>query len=130
MAHFDSDHVDDDGERWDEPDAKRRQLCQEDRADTDGTDWTRPMDRALELAARGPGSSRCNPNPRVGCVIVSDDTVVGEGITTGRALPMPRSRRCATPGMPRVVQLPSSPWNRATIPDVPVHAPRRSSRQV
>ena len=42
MAHFDSDHVDDDGERGDEPDAKRRQLCQEDRADTDGTDWTRP----------------------------------------------------------------------------------------
>ncbi|MEA5633804.1 MAG: hypothetical protein R5N92_05815, partial [Cutibacterium granulosum] len=84
MAHFDSDHVDDDGERWDAPDVRRRQLCHEDRVDTDGADdWTRPMDRALELAARGPGSGRCNPNPRVGCVIVSDDTVVGEGYHHG-----------------------------------------------
>ncbi|MEA5637818.1 MAG: hypothetical protein R5N76_06680, partial [Cutibacterium granulosum] len=84
MAHFDSDHVDDDGERGDESDVRRRRLRHEDRVDTDGADdWTRPMDRALELAARGPGSGRCNPNPRVGCVIVSDDTVVGEGYHHG-----------------------------------------------
>lgn len=35
------------------------------------------MRRALELAARGIG--RTSPNPAVGCVVVADDTVVGEG---------------------------------------------------
>lgn len=36
-----------------------------------------PMARALELAARGLWST--DPNPRVGCVIVRDGRVVGEG---------------------------------------------------
>ena len=35
------------------------------------------MARALELAARGKASS--HPNPRVGCVLVRDDEIVGEG---------------------------------------------------
>ncbi len=35
------------------------------------------MSRALELAARGLYTT--DPNPRVGCIIVSDDQVVGEG---------------------------------------------------
>jgi diaminohydroxyphosphoribosylaminopyrimidine deaminase/5-amino-6-(5-phosphoribosylamino)uracil reductase len=45
------------------------------------TDWTeadhRHMARALELAARGLYST--DPNPRVGCVLVKDGAVVGEG---------------------------------------------------
>ena len=35
------------------------------------------MLRALELAARGLCTT--DPNPRVGCVLVRDDRVVGEG---------------------------------------------------
>jgi len=35
------------------------------------------MGRALELAARGQG--QVEPNPMVGCVIVNDGEVVGEG---------------------------------------------------
>ena len=35
------------------------------------------MKRALELAARG--LYTCDPNPRVGCVLVNDDKIVGEG---------------------------------------------------
>jgi diaminohydroxyphosphoribosylaminopyrimidine deaminase/5-amino-6-(5-phosphoribosylamino)uracil reductase len=37
------------------------------------------LDRALELAERGRGTTR--PNPVVGAVLVRDSTVVGEGIT-------------------------------------------------
>ncbi len=35
------------------------------------------MARALQLAARG--RNGCHPNPRVGCVLVRDDRIVGEG---------------------------------------------------
>ena len=35
------------------------------------------MQRALELAARGQGAVA--PNPMVGCVIVKDDAIIGEG---------------------------------------------------
>ncbi|NLC10148.1 MAG: riboflavin biosynthesis protein RibD, partial [Gammaproteobacteria bacterium] len=35
------------------------------------------MARALQLAAQGLYST--HPNPRVGCVIVKDGTIVGEG---------------------------------------------------
>ncbi|MEM7110385.1 MAG: bifunctional diaminohydroxyphosphoribosylaminopyrimidine deaminase/5-amino-6-(5-phosphoribosylamino)uracil reductase RibD, partial [Bacteroidota bacterium] len=41
------------------------------------TRLTSYMDRALELAALGIGS--VSPNPMVGCVIVHDDIIVGEG---------------------------------------------------
>lgn len=43
----------------------------------DTADDTRPMLRALALAERGRG--RVEPNPVVGCVIVRDGAVVGEG---------------------------------------------------
>lgn len=43
--------------------------------------WQEPdyffMSRALQLARRGINSSQ--PNPRVGCVIVRDNTIIGEG---------------------------------------------------
>lgn len=42
-----------------------------------GTDDARYMARALELAQRGLYTT--DPNPRVGCVIVKDGAVVGEG---------------------------------------------------
>jgi diaminohydroxyphosphoribosylaminopyrimidine deaminase/5-amino-6-(5-phosphoribosylamino)uracil reductase len=41
------------------------------------TDDSRYMSRALQLAQRGLYTTR--PNPRVGCVIVKDDRIVGEG---------------------------------------------------
>ncbi|NNE43950.1 MAG: bifunctional diaminohydroxyphosphoribosylaminopyrimidine deaminase/5-amino-6-(5-phosphoribosylamino)uracil reductase RibD, partial [Gemmatimonadetes bacterium] len=37
------------------------------------------MDRALELSRRGRG--RTSPNPHVGCVVVRDGEIVGEGFT-------------------------------------------------
>ena len=40
--------------------------------------------RALELAARGPA---VDPNPRVGCVVVADGSVVGEGWHDGAGTP-------------------------------------------
>jgi len=42
-----------------------------------GIDDTRHMSRALQLAARGLYTT--DPNPRVGCVLVKDGTVIGEG---------------------------------------------------
>lgn len=46
---------------------------------------TAPMDRAVELASRGPAHG---PNPRVGCVIVSHDgTVLAEGYHKGAGTP-------------------------------------------
>src|ERR1700677_5175512 len=48
-----------------------------DSAATDSERDTRHMRRALELAARGLYST--DPNPRVGCVLVRDGRVVGEG---------------------------------------------------
>ena len=35
------------------------------------------MQRAIELAKKGAGF--VNPNPMVGCVIVKDDKIIGEG---------------------------------------------------
>ena len=40
---------------------------------------TRMMARALQLARRGQYS--CMPNPHVGCVLVRDGAVIGEGFT-------------------------------------------------
>ena len=38
------------------------------------------MQRCLQLAALGLGTTR--PNPSVGCVIVNRDTIIGEGFTS------------------------------------------------
>ena len=42
-------------------------------------DDARHMDRALELGRRGLGNT--GPNPAVGCILVRDGAVVGEGLT-------------------------------------------------
>ncbi len=44
---------------------------------------SRYMERALELAARG----RTSPNPKVGCVIVKDGVIVGEGFHPKAGMP-------------------------------------------
>lgn len=53
------------------------------------------MARALELARQGLYST--HPNPRVGCVLVKDGQVVGEGWHVRAASRTPRSMPCARP---------------------------------
>lgn len=62
--------------------------------DTRSTDETF-LQRALELAARGPA---VDPNPRVGCVVVSGDSVVGEGWHDGAGTPHSEVRALADAG--------------------------------
>ena len=50
------------------------------------------MARAMKLAQRGRFTT--HPNPNVGCVIVKDGEIVGEGFTTARASPMLRCMPC------------------------------------
>lgn len=52
--------------------------------DTHAGEDARFMDRALELATRGP---RVDPNPRVGCVLVESGRIVGEGWHAGAGHP-------------------------------------------
>ena len=52
------------------------------------------MARALELAARGLYTT--TPNPRVGCVIVRDGVVIGEGFHERAGELMPKSTRSRT----------------------------------
>jgi diaminohydroxyphosphoribosylaminopyrimidine deaminase/5-amino-6-(5-phosphoribosylamino)uracil reductase len=46
------------------------------------------MRRAVELSKKGLPA----PNPHVGCVIVKDGQLVGEGFMNLRVVPMPKSR--------------------------------------
>ncbi|MBO1754305.1 bifunctional diaminohydroxyphosphoribosylaminopyrimidine deaminase/5-amino-6-(5-phosphoribosylamino)uracil reductase RibD [Allobranchiibius sp. CTAmp26] len=62
--------------------------------DTRSTDETF-LARALELAARGPGA---DPNPRVGCVVVTGDSVVGEGWHDGAGTPHAEVRALSAAG--------------------------------
>ena len=54
------------------------------------------MARAMQLAQRGLYST--TPNPRVGCVIVSDGTVIGEGWHERAGLPHAEAGALATIG--------------------------------
>jgi len=49
------------------------------------------MRRALDLAHGA--MYRTSPNPRVGCVLVRDGQVLGEGATLAAGQTMPKSRR-------------------------------------
>ena len=55
----------------------------------------RLMARALQLAERGLWTT--SPNPRVGCVLVRDAQIVGEGWHEKAARHMPKSMRCGLP---------------------------------
>lgn len=54
------------------------------------------MQRALELAARAAGTT--SPNPAVGCVIVKDGRVVGEGFTQAGGRPHAETEALAAAG--------------------------------
>lgn len=50
------------------------------------------MRRALELAKKA--RFNCPPNPAVGCVIVKDRRIIGEGFTQKPGKHTPKSWRC------------------------------------
>ena len=56
------------------------------------------MRRALELAKKA--RFNCPPNPAVGCVIVKDRRIIGEGFTQKTGRHMPKSWPCRR-GLPR-----------------------------
>ena len=60
------------------------------------------MRRAIELARQGQYSTK--PNPNVGCVIVKDGIVIGEGFHPQAASRMLKSLRCVRPVNRHVVQ--------------------------
>ena len=59
---------------------------------------TSMMARALQLARRGQYSAM--PNPHVGCVLVRDGHVIGEGFTSPPVVTMRKLKPCALPAMP------------------------------
>ncbi len=69
------------------------------------------MARALRLAERGLYTT--TPNPRVGCVLVRDGAVVGEGWHERAGEPHAEVHALRAPANRRVVQPPMSRWNRA-----------------
>lgn len=86
------------------------------------------MARALELARKGLYTT--HPNPRVGCVIVRDGEVVGEGWHVRAMSPMPKCMPCVRPvNLPEVL-VPMSPWNHAATMAVRRRVPKRWSRPV
>src|ERR1700692_7516 len=76
------------------------------------------MARALNLAARGLYTT--DPNPRVGCVVVRDDRVLGEGwhVRAGEAHAEVLALRAAGPDARGVgAGRCTSRWSRAVIRD-------------
>ena len=55
------------------------------------------MKRALKLAARGKFTT--SPNPAVGCVIVRNGMIIGEGYHIKQASRMPKLWQCAAPDL-------------------------------
>jgi len=81
------------------------------------------MARALELARNGLYTT--HPNPRVGCVIVRDGQIVGEGWHVRTGEPHAEVHACARPLTKPVAPRPTSPWNPAAITAIPRRAPMR-----
>lgn len=71
------------------------------------------MARALELARRGRFTTM--PNPNVGCVIVRDGEVVGEGWHQRAGEPHAEVHALRMGVRKRVAQPPMSRWNPAAI---------------
>lgn len=71
------------------------------------------MGRALVLARRGLHTT--DPNPRVGCVLVRDGEVVGEGWHLQAGQPHAEVHALRAAGERAAVPPPMSPWNPAAI---------------
>jgi diaminohydroxyphosphoribosylaminopyrimidine deaminase / 5-amino-6-(5-phosphoribosylamino)uracil reductase len=70
------------------------------------------MARALQLAARGLDTT--DPNPRVGCVLVRDGEVVGEGWHERAGEPHAEVTRSRPPASARAARPPTSRSSPAT----------------
>ncbi|SQC05550.1 diaminohydroxyphosphoribosylaminopyrimidine deaminase [Klebsiella pneumoniae] len=81
------------------------------------------MARALKLAARGRFTT--HPNPNVGCVIVKDGEIVGEGFTIAPASRMLKCTPCAWLAKRRAAPPPTSLLSPAATMAVRRHAAMR-----
>jgi pyrimidine deaminase RibD-like protein len=81
------------------------------------------MARALRLAARGLNTT--TPNPRVGCVIVRDGRVVGEGWHARAGEPHAEAHALHAAGGRRAAPPPMSRWSRAVTTAARRPAPMR-----
>ncbi len=84
------------------------------------------MARALRLARHGLYTTA--PNPRVGCVLVKEGRVIGEGWHERAGEPMPRFMPCVMPVKRRVEPRPMFPSSHALTRGEPVLARRHWSR--
>ena len=80
--------------------------------------------RAVELSKRGLYTTK--PNPRVGCVVVQGDEIVGEGGMSERVSPMQKSTRCLPLVIGRKEVRSLSALNRARTPDAQDPVPKLS----
>jgi diaminohydroxyphosphoribosylaminopyrimidine deaminase / 5-amino-6-(5-phosphoribosylamino)uracil reductase len=83
------------------------------------------MSRALLLAAHGLHTT--TPNPRVGCVLMRDGRIVGEGWHQRAGSAHAESRRCTWPGTQLAARPPMSLWSRVRITGARRPAPMHSS---
>ncbi len=80
------------------------------------------MARALQLARKGVYTT--HPNPRVGCVIVRDGEVVGEGWHVRAGEPHARCMPCARPVSVPVAPVHTLPSSRAATMAARRRAPK------
>lgn len=81
--------------------------------------WDDAMALALDMAAKSPCP---DPNPRVGCVIVAEDRVIGQGWHRGAGTPHAEVEALRQAGDDAREPPPSSPWSPVITPGVPDRA--------